>query len=85
METVDDLQASNSGRDIELLSDAEGAVSKAFDAELSLVVAKFSARKTFLLSPSGEVLAKWSEGKNMADVKDGSHAMEVLAAIDSLA
>ena len=73
------------GRDIDLLSDASGAVSQQFDCELSLVVVKFSARKTFLLSPKGEILAKWSEGNGtMADIKDGSHAAEVLAAIDAV-
>ena len=61
MEDVESLKNSNAGRDIQLLSDADGAISAAFDAELNLVVAKFSARKTFLLSPSGEIKAKWSE------------------------
>lgn len=59
-------------------------MSQQFDCELSLVVAKFSARKTFLLSPKGEILAKWAEGKNMADIKDGSHAAEVLKAIGAV-
>jgi len=85
IEPVEALCSSNAGRDIELLSDADGSVSAAFDAEMNLVVAKFSARKTFLLSPTGEILAKWSEGKDMGDIKDGGHAKEVLAAIDSLA
>ena len=61
MEDVESLKNSNAGRDIQLLSDADGAISAAFDAELNLVLAKFSARKTFLLSPSGEIKAKWSE------------------------
>merc|ERR1712124_78619 len=42
----------------------------------------FSARETFLISNKGEILDKWSEGKNMANVKSGAHAEQVLEAID---
>jgi len=41
IEPVEALCSSNAGRDIELLSDADGSVSAAFDAEMNLVVAKF--------------------------------------------
>jgi len=85
MEDVAALQESNAGRSsVELLSDDGGAVSKALGAELNIpLLGKFSARQTFLLSPGGEVVAKWKEGKNMSSVKTPEHAREVLAAIDA--
>ena len=85
MEDVEALQKSNEGRSsVELLSDDGGAVSKALGAELNIpLLGKFSARQTFLLSPEGEVVAKWKEGKNMSNVKTPEHAREVLAAIDA--
>lgn len=84
MEDVAALKESNKNRsNIELLSDEGGAVSKALGAELNIpLLGKFSARQTFLLSPEGEVLGKWKEGKNMSNVKTPAHAEEVLAEID---
>merc|ERR1712224_601878 len=87
MEEVEALKASNAGRKgVELLSDEDGAISEYFGAELKLPLIGtklgFSARETFLISNKGEVLDKWSEGKNMANVKSGAHAEQVLEAID---
>ena len=86
MEEVEALTASNEGRKLELLSDKDGAISEYFGAELKLPLIGtklgFSARETFLISNKGEVLDKWSEGKNMANVKSGAHAEQVLEAID---
>ena len=87
MEEVEALKASNAGRKgVELLSDADGAVSEYFGAELKLPLIGtklgFSSRETFLLSSKGEVLAKWAEGKNMKSVKSTAHAEQVLEAVD---
>ena len=86
MEEVEALTASNEGRKIELLSDKDGEISEYFGAELKLPIfgtkLGFSARETFLISNKGEILDKWSEGKNMANVKSGAHAEQVLEAID---
>ena len=86
METVEALTASNEGRKLELLSDEDGLISEYFGAELKLPLIGtklgFSARETFLISKKGEVLDKWSEGKNMANVKSGAHAEQVLEAVE---
>ncbi|QDZ23985.1 thioredoxin domain-containing protein [Chloropicon primus] len=86
MEDVDALKKSNEGRKVELLSDADGAVSEQFDSELKipLIGAKlgFSARNTFLLSNKGEVLSVWQEGKSMGNVKNGKHAQQVLDSVE---
>merc|ERR1712203_80363 len=85
MEEVEALKESNAGRKVELLSDADGAISEQFDSELKvpLIGAKlgFSARNTFLLSNKGEVLSVWQEGKNMGNVKNGKHAEQVLDSV----
>merc|ERR1712176_1269116 len=86
MEDVDALKKSNEGRKVELLSDADGAISEKFDSELKipLIGAKlgYSARNTFLLSNKGEVLSVWQEGKNMGNVKNGKHAQQVLDLVE---
>ena len=84
MEDVAALKESNKNRsNVELLSDEGGAVSKALGAEIDIpILGKFSARQTFLLSNTGEVVGKWKEGKNMSNVKTPAHAEEVLAEID---
>jgi len=86
MEDVESLKSSNEGRKVELLSDADGAISEQFDSELKLPLIGtklgFSARNTFLLSKSGEVLQTWQEGKNMGNVKSGKHAEQVFDAVD---
>ena len=85
MEDVEALKASNEGRKVELLSDADGAISEQFDSELKLpfnIKLGFSARNTFLLSNKGEVLDVWQEGKNMGSVKNGKHAEQVLASVE---
>merc|ERR1712094_121287 len=69
MEEVEALTASNEGRKIELLSDTDGEISEYFGAEIKLPIfgtkLGFSVRETFLISNKGEILDKWSEGKNM--------------------
>mmetsp|Transcript_11919 Transcript_11919/g.22335 ORF Transcript_11919/g.22335 Transcript_11919/m.22335 type:complete len:202 (+) Transcript_11919:102-707(+) len=86
MEEVDALKESNAGRKVQLLSDADGAISEQFDSELKVPIigAKlgFSARNTFLLSSKGEVLSVWQEGKNMGNVKNGKHAEQVLDSVE---
>merc|ERR1712087_119194 len=85
MEDVEALKASNEGRKVELLSDADGEISALFDSELKLpfgIKLGFSARNTFLLSNTGEVLDVWQEGKNMGNVKSGKHAEQVLDSVD---
>merc|ERR1712094_38059 len=48
----------------------DGEISEYFGAEIKLPILGtklgFSVRETFLISNKGEILDKWSEGKNMA-------------------
>jgi len=74
------------GLTFSLLSDADGAVSKAYGAELTLpIFGKFSDRQTFLVGKDGLVKAKWKEmgakvdEEKMASVKSTAHVEQVLA------
>ncbi|CAL6295640.1 unnamed protein product [Bathycoccus prasinos] len=74
------------GLTFSLLSDGDGAVSKAYGAELTLpIFGKFSDRQTFLVGKDGSVKAKWKEmgakvdEEKMASVKSTAHVEQVLA------
>ena len=74
------------GLTFSLLSDGDGAVSKAYGAELTLpIFGKFSDRQTFLVGKDGLVKAKWKEmgakveEEKMASVKSTAHVEQVLA------
>ena len=76
------------GLTFSLLSDADGSVSKAYGAELTLpVFGKFSDRQTFLVGKDGAVKAHWKEmgaktdDEKMASVKSTAHVDQVLAAM----
>ena len=67
-------------------ADGDGAVSKAYGAELTLpIFGKFSDRQTFLVGKDGLVKAKWKEmgakvdEEKMASVKSTAHVEQVLA------
>ncbi len=67
-----------------LLSDSEsGGVSASYGADLKIpLLGKFSDRQTFLVAPSGKIVAKWLERDgSMASVKTLEHAQQVLAAL----
>ena len=66
-----------------LLSDQDGSVSKLYGADLNLgPFGKFSDRQTFLISPQGQVIAKWKEADgSMASVKTPEHTAQILAAL----
>ena len=66
-----------------LLSDASGAVSASYGADLTIpILGKFSDRQTFLVDPKGVIRAKWLERDgSMASVKTPEHAAQVLAAL----
>lgn len=61
-----------------LLADTEKKVSAAYGSLNNLVVAKLSARHTFLIDPKGTIAAVFS------DVKPAAHSQEVLATLDKL-
>jgi len=76
------------GLTFSLLSDADGSVSKAYGAELTLpVFGKFSDRQTFLVGKDGAIKAHWKEmgaktdDEKMASVKSTAHVDQVLAAM----
>ena len=62
-----------------LLADTDKKVSEAYGSLTNLVVAKLSARHTFLIDPKGAIAAVYT------DVKPMAHSQEVLAALDKLA
>ena len=66
-----------------LLSDASGAVSASYGADLTIpIFGKFSDRQTFLVDPAGVIRAKWLERDgSMASVKTTEHTAQVLAAL----
>jgi peroxiredoxin Q/BCP len=66
------------GLSFKLLADTHRDVSSAYDSVLNLGVAKFSARHTFLIDPSGVVRVVWF------DVNPGKHSEEVLATLTDL-
>jgi len=66
------------GLNFKLLADSDGKVSKEYGALTNLGVAKFAARHTFLIDPSGKV------AKAYTSVDPGRHSQDVLAALDLL-
>jgi len=66
------------GLNFKLLADSDGNVSKAYGSLTDLWVAKFAARHTFLIDPSGKV------AKAYTSVDPARHSEEVLAALDQL-
>jgi peroxiredoxin Q/BCP len=61
-----------------LLADTDGRVSRAYGSLTNFVVAKFAARHTFLIDPSGKVARAYTS------VDPARHSDEVLAALDEL-
>jgi peroxiredoxin Q/BCP len=61
-----------------LLADTEKRVSDAYGSLNNLIVAKISARHTFLIDPQGRI------ARVFGDVKPATHSREVLAALDEL-
>lgn len=61
-----------------LLADTDKKVSDAYGSLNNLVVAKLSARHTFLIDPKGTIAAVYT------DVKPAAHSKEVLDALDKL-
>lgn len=66
------------GLNFKLLADTDGRVSKAYGSLTNLGVAKFAARHTFLIDPSGKV------AKTYTSVDPARHSGEVLDALDLL-
>jgi peroxiredoxin Q/BCP len=66
------------GLNFKLLADKEGRVSREYGSLTNLGVAKFSARHTFLIDPTGRV------AKTYSSVDPSRHSEEVLAALDQL-
>jgi len=80
VDTVDSHQqfCTKEGLNFKLLSDPDGAVSKAYGSLNNLGVTKFSKRHTFLISPDGKI------AKVYTDVKPSGHSQEVLADLAQL-
>jgi len=66
------------GLNFKLLADKAGTVSEAYGSLTNLGVAKFAARHTFLIDPSGRV------AKAYTSVDPARHSVDVLAALDQL-
>ena len=66
------------GLNFKLLADQDGKVSGEYGSLTNLGVAKFAARHTFLIDPSGKV------AKTYTSVDPGRHSEEVLAELDQL-
>jgi peroxiredoxin Q/BCP len=66
------------GLNFKLLADTDGRVSREYGSLTNLGVAKFSARHTFLIDPTGRV------AKTYSSVDPSRHSEEVLAALDQL-
>jgi len=66
------------GLNFKLLADSDGKVSQSYGSLTNLWVAKFAARHTFLIDPSGKV------AKAYTSVDPARHSEEVLAALDQL-
>lgn len=66
------------GLNFKLLADTDKKVSEAYGSLTNLGVAKFSARHTFLIDPSGKV------AKAYTTVDPAKHSVEVLADLDAL-
>ena len=74
------------GLAFKLLSDADGAVSASYGADLKIpILGKFSDRQTFLIDDKGVVVGHWLERDgSMANVKTPAHTAQILEAIDKL-
>ncbi len=66
------------GLNFKLLADSDGKVSRAYGSLTDLGVAKFAARHTFLIDPSGKV------AKVYTSVDPVRHGEEVLAALEQM-
>ncbi len=66
------------GLNFKLLADADDKVSAAYGTLTNLVVAKFSARHTFLIDPSGKI------AKVYESVDPEKHSAEVLKELDAM-
>jgi len=66
------------GLNFKLLADSDGKVSKEYGSLTDLGVAKFAARHTFLIDPSGKVARAYT------NVDPGGHSADVLAALDQM-
>ena len=66
------------GLNFKLLSDPEGKVSEQYGSTMEYNGAKYSARNTFIIDPTGKVV------KVFEKVKPGGHSEEVLAALATL-
>jgi thioredoxin-dependent peroxiredoxin len=66
------------GLSFRLLSDPDASVSKAYNSLTDMAVAKYSARNTFLIDPTGKL------ARVFAGVKPAGHSEEVIAALDEL-
>jgi thioredoxin-dependent peroxiredoxin len=80
MDSVDSHKkfCAKEGLNFKLLADSEGKVSKEYGSLTNLGVAKFAARHTFLIDPSGKVARAYT------NVDPGRHSEDVLAALDQL-
>ncbi len=63
------------GLTFKLLADTEKAVSQKYGSLTNLLVAKISARNTFLINPEGKIAKVWT------GVSPAQHSAEVLAAL----
>jgi peroxiredoxin Q/BCP len=66
------------GLNFKLLADSDGKVSEEYGSLTNLGVAKFAARHTFLIDPSGKIRKAYTR------VDPGRHSEDVLAALDLL-
>jgi thioredoxin-dependent peroxiredoxin len=66
------------GLSFRLLADRQSAVSNLYGSVINLVVAKLSARHTFLIDPAGTIQKVWLE------VTPSRHSAELLAALSDL-
>jgi thioredoxin-dependent peroxiredoxin len=66
------------GLNFKLLADEDGKVSREYGSLTNLVVAKFAARRSFLIDPMGKI------AKIYTSVNPARHSEEVLAALDQL-
>jgi peroxiredoxin Q/BCP len=66
------------GLNFKLLADRDGKVSREYGSLTNLGVAKFAARHTFLIDPTGKVARAYT------NVDPGRHSEDVLATLDQL-
>jgi thioredoxin-dependent peroxiredoxin len=66
------------GLNFRLLSDSNRKVSRAYGSLTDLGIVRFSARRTFLISPEGHVV------RNFTRINPNHHSQEVLAVLDEV-